>query len=382
MDSTDWPFNSHLVGGMHAHVPIQFANGSTWLARMPRHNFTSFSDQLSNAILLQECATLKWLETAKIPAPRLHAYGLRGDANNNVGVAFMLIDKLPGRPLSQLTATDDQMRKVYAQLGSIFTMLSRHPFDRIGSLTLGKDETIQIGPVMGDRTGTLSCLGLFQDATSYYVAWVNELLRLIASRQIFARFSSHAYMMFKYLGELAADGSCNGFEAELDAGPYFLKHMDDKGDHILVDEDFNMTGIIDWSFARLVPAYEAFGPSLVTANMSDVFSGRLGLSDRDHLLADALEARGSPLARFARSADRVRRFTFGLGVGMSPDLSETQAIFRGIVLTFNQGSEFSWEQWRREHILKWSDDEVLGMLLREDAAEGPGVHDATCFRPE
>ncbi len=28
-------------------------------------------------------------------------------------------------------------------------------------------------------------------------------------------------------------------------GPFYLKHFDDKGDHILIDEQYNITGIID-----------------------------------------------------------------------------------------------------------------------------------------
>jgi hypothetical protein len=34
---------------------------------------------------------------------------------------------------------------------------------------------------------------------------------------------------------------------------FFLKHVDDKGDHLLVDKDLNITGIIDWQMARVVP---------------------------------------------------------------------------------------------------------------------------------
>lgn len=348
---------------MHAHIQIRFTDGSTWLARIPRHNFTSFSDELSNEILLSECATLQFLQTARIPAPRLHGYGLHGDAHNEVGVTFMLIDQLRGRPLSQLH-TEDQLRHVYGQFHNILTTLIQHPFDQIGSLTV-KNGTIQIGPVIGDRTGTLSRLGPFSDAAGYYVAWADEYLRLIADRQLFAQFPIDAYLMFKYLRELADNGRCNGFERELDKGPFFLKHMDDKGDHILVDEDFNLVGIIDWSFARLVPKYEAFGPSLVTACMDDIFTGKPGLSHGDRLLADLLEASSSPVARFARSADRIRCFTFGLGMGMGLSLDEAIAVFRVTVATFDEGFEFDWEKWRLEHVVKWADDEVLSMLLRE-----------------
>lgn len=112
---------------------------------------------------------------------------------------------------------------------------------------------VVIGPVASDRTGTLSGLEPFDNATNYYGAWTDEYLHLIASGQLFARFPSDAYLMFKYRRELATSRKCNAFEKALDSGPFYLKHTGDKCDHIIVDDDFNITGIIDWSFARVVP---------------------------------------------------------------------------------------------------------------------------------
>lgn len=62
----------------------------------------------------------------------------------------------------------------------------------------------------------------------------------------------NAYLIFKYLRDLAESGRWNAFESNFDDGPFFLKHMDDKGDHILVDDEYNITGIIDWIYARVV----------------------------------------------------------------------------------------------------------------------------------
>jgi hypothetical protein len=47
------------------------------------------------------------------------------------------------------------------------------------------------------------------------------------------------------------------------------KYVDDKGDHLMVDDKLNVIGIIDWQMARIVPANKAFRPSLVTAEMLD-----------------------------------------------------------------------------------------------------------------
>lgn len=45
--------------------------------------------------------------------------------------------------------------------------------------------------------------------------------------------------MFKFLAEQFQRWQ------DVNSGPFFLAHTDDKGDHILVDDDFQITGIID-----------------------------------------------------------------------------------------------------------------------------------------
>lgn len=93
------------MGGMHIHLQLMFEDGTVWLVRILRERHTSFDDELSNQIILSECATLRWLESLDVPTPRLHGYGLRGDPRNEVGVAYMMIDKLPGQPFDPWVAS-------------------------------------------------------------------------------------------------------------------------------------------------------------------------------------------------------------------------------------------------------------------------------------
>lgn len=111
---------------------------------------------------------------------------------------------------------------------------------------------------------------------------------MICDGQLFSAYPLNAYLNFKYLKELAEPGKWNVFEADFDNRPFFLKHMDDKGDHILVDDEYNITGIIDWTYARAVPAFEAFGPSLLTADMNSVFDGKAWRSNKDNIMAEEL----------------------------------------------------------------------------------------------
>jgi len=351
------------MGGMHVHLRIRFSNRTTWLARILRYNYTSFSDEFSNRVIESECATLRWLDKIDVPSPRLHDYGLRNDPRNEVGVAYMLIDELPGTPLLLKDPSSEHLRKVYSQWASILCTLQMHPFEKIGSLLFQSNGEISVGPITGDRTGTFSQMGPFRNAREYYSTLAEKYLEMISDGQLFSAYPANAYLIFKYLKQLAESGRWNAFESSLDEGPFFLKHMDDKGDHILVDDDFNITGVIDWTFARIVPVFEAFGPSLLTANMSDVYNGKAGHSFQDTVMAEVLQSRDNRLGRIANGPDLVRRFSFGLGMGMNLPWDEASALFQGIISTATGNPlGLNWEVWCRNRLYQWADDPRLQAL--------------------
>jgi hypothetical protein len=366
----DDPLGRSLMGGMHIHRQIFFDDGSVWLARVLRENYTSFSDQLSNNILLSECATLRWLERLDIPTPKLHGYGLRGDPSNAVGVAYMLIHKLPGNPFIPDLATHKQKQKVLHQWADVLCALGKHPFDKLGSLTFSG-----VGPVASDRTGTLPPIGPFNTARDMYSSWAQAYRDLVADKQLFSSFSIDAYLMFDHLCSRATEGPWFGSWDHLDTGPFFLKHTDDKGDHILVDDDFNITGIIDWTFARVVPAYEAFGPSLLSADNGLLFDGNVGLSADDVALGEQLRLRNSPHIFYG--SDELRRFVFGLGIGLGPTKEEAISFFSAIVATFEPGHTFDWPRWKEAKMEDLAGSPHLWALIQGQLSQ-PVPRFATC----
>jgi hypothetical protein len=123
-----------------------------------------------------------------------------------------------------------------------------------------------------------------------------------------------------------------------------LKHVDDKGDHLLIDDDYNVVGVIDWQFARTVPACEAFGPSLLTANLNGLYSRNSSISENDGLLAGALRDRGNDdLARHMEGSDVVRRFQFGMASGLSRD--ENREVIAGILASLGVNPPLDIEAW-------------------------------------
>ena len=104
-------------------------------------------------------------------------------------------------------------------------------------------------------------------------------------------------------------------EAQTRDEQFFLKHVDDKGDHLLVDENLRITGIIDWQMERVVSRRGAFGPSLVTADMSSLCGGKVSLSADDVALAEPLRHNGIPKLPGNTVDEKVKRFFWGLALG-------------------------------------------------------------------
>ena len=73
---------------------------------------------------------------------------------------------------------------------------------------------------------------------------------------------------------------------------FFLKHFDDKGDHVLVNEDFNITGIIDWEFASVEPKALAFSSPYMLWPVGNFYTGSNHLSPEGMELAGMFERRG------------------------------------------------------------------------------------------
>ncbi|GKZ37462.1 hypothetical protein AbraIFM66950_009012 [Aspergillus brasiliensis] len=182
-------------------------------------------------------------------------------------------------PHGKRSADDKDKERVWNGLAEILIELKRHPFS---------------------------------PAYDYYTAFVEQNMALIADGQLFTSFPANAYLVFLFLqSQIQHLASQPNRDSETSMEQFFLKHVDDKGDHLMVDDELNIVGIIDWQMARVVPAREAFGPSLVTAEMGNIYDGVSSLTVHDHALARCLRAKGEDdLADIMSQDERLRRFFF------------------------------------------------------------------------
>ncbi|KAF7854712.1 hypothetical protein EAF04_010281 [Stromatinia cepivora] len=283
------------MGGMNYHARIRFDDGSpSWLLRIPRVGRLAFTHPPSfvEYLLLSQYATLKFLETTSVPAPRAFSYGIWGtgtEIDYGVGVSFILMEELRGTAYigdgpSGEAATESERAKVWNGLADILMELEKHPFTKAGSLCF-KSSEIEVSAVSSDMFVILTPKGPFDTSIAYFTAWSEQYLELIADVSQ---------------------------EESQEPEKFYLKHVDDKGDHFLVDEQLNITGVIDWQMACIVPRNEAFGPSIDTVNMKDLCSGKFSLSPDDLALADILHKRGFSGLPGIMDDEKIRRYFWGL----------------------------------------------------------------------
>lgn len=132
-----------LMGCANYHARIRFPDDdSVWLIRVPRTN-SSIPQSLIDYLIRSEYATLKFLETTKVPAPRAFDHGIAGDKNNKAGVIYILMEEMAGKtwklqgPRGKRFADDKDKERIWNGLADILIELQHHPFSEAGSLLLG-----------------------------------------------------------------------------------------------------------------------------------------------------------------------------------------------------------------------------------------------------
>jgi len=322
------------MGCANYHAWLIFGDGERWLVRIPSTGISDVPDELAEYLVVSEYATLKFLETTSVPSARAFGFGLSSDPSNKVGLSFLLMGALPGKPYQRHGgATAEQNRHVLQQVADIVIELSRYPFSKAGSLVLVGD-CIDVGETASNRFVRLGRHGPFRTTTEYFSSIATQYLELIADGQLHHRCPLEAYLFYTTLQSRMT--SLPLFNDDLVA--FYLKHADDEGDDLLVDDDYNIVGVVDWQFSRTAPTGSSFGSSLLTADLNNLYSGKGGISADDRVLADALGTRGSDiLAQHMSGSDLIRRFQFGISDGLSGD--EAREIVHGVLADLGPGQQ-------------------------------------------
>ncbi|KAK2879956.1 hypothetical protein FQN49_000715 [Arthroderma sp. PD_2] len=355
---------SSVMGGMNYHVELQFDDGVSWIARIRRSNATSPPPKLRDAIMSSEVSTLRFLEKLDIPTPRVFDFAL--ESESVAGVGYILMEKMPGKSLPRCNPSKDQREKIISQVADVFIELEKYPFQSMGSLRGNRE------PVIGSFAREsltesvdeeIHAVGPCSSRKEYLEKSVRLTLSLIMREEMYTACPVDAYIIHLFLLD-SIDALCSA-QAVPDNGRFYLKHPDDKGDHILVDDDYNITAIIDWEWAYTAPKSVAFNSPMAIFPVGDFYDGLTTPGEEEVLFAQLLEAKGSPeLADIVREGRVQHHFEFCHGYDIVADWDGFLGLFRGLRRAIGSGDgELDWGDWREKALVRYSEDENLKALI-------------------
>ncbi|KAH7389773.1 hypothetical protein BKA66DRAFT_414088 [Pyrenochaeta sp. MPI-SDFR-AT-0127] len=357
-----------MMGCCNYHIHIFFPDSAEqWLVRIPRPGLAALHRKIDVEYqYASEFATLKFLEGTKVPAPKVFAFDVASNTGNAVGTTYLIMEFLAGTPFNPHSATLEEKKRVYDGVAEILIELSKHPLPKACSLAptgpiYGEDGPF-VAKIAGLRSKIAQPFGPFETAKDYHMAIIEAHLSLIEEGTLYPEHAVEAYLTYSILQERISE-----LYKELES--FYLTHIDAKGDHILLSPSGHISGIIDWQGARFSPYDEAFGPSLLTADLHALYFGRSGTTPNDHLLAASLIEKGEArLADAMKGDERARRFHFGLGSArMEREMWDS---IRGLLVAFEIYEGEGFELWRERAMARYRGDLRLERLLERSGRFG------------
>lgn len=272
-----------IRGGYNFCIKLQVSSGERWIMRLPMSSHIYDVEEK----IVAEVSTMRLVSAMcpKIPIPKIIAFG-SCDSGPLKGHWYIITEELPGVPLDSVWNTirerEELRKKFFRQLSDIVLQLSHLQFEKIGSLHVQEYnvkvyiislklltyETWSFGDLSGsfgrpltshvndlERVGIDSasdCNQTFHSTTSYfdYLAELHFRRLQFQPNSIYDEEDGYS----KYIARTCMRSLAPQFvSAEFDHGPFVLMHGDLSQQNILVDEDYNISGVIDWEWSITLP---------------------------------------------------------------------------------------------------------------------------------
>ncbi|KAI8945756.1 kinase-like domain-containing protein [Xylaria longipes] len=233
---------------------LDFADGVSWAARVrlpPEATPVPLERYNSRRAFEIEVASMKFFKSnSTIPVPEVFAYD--HDPSNQVGVPYMLIEYIHGSTAEDLRSiknsapstfgTLEQDQKFRKQMAKIQARVLAFRFPMIGNLYYDKDtESFYIGPDIDTGKGP------WTSSADYYRDLTDVLLKEAAARSHRNPEKDTHFCAPVLLNHLMSIHSKDS------NGLYSLVNRDFGPHNILVDNDFNIVGVIDFDDVFAAP---------------------------------------------------------------------------------------------------------------------------------
>ena len=354
---------SAQMGGQNCHLDIHFDDGTVWMARLRLEEPTVLPPATQERIFISEVHTLRFLAPTQVPVPEIYYHSLE---RSEIGTLFMLMEKLPGKPLQWSESSAEQKSKVMEQLVDVFLELEKYPLPAGGSLS----ERGQVGPfVQGHMFTTPSqSIGPFDCLDESLTSIVTHELKMIENGEL-GTLAVDNYLTHLWRLDKAPDLVVNSSDVH-----FYLKHFDDKGDHILVDKHHNITGIIDWEFTSTECKELAFSSPCMMWPVDEFYNGSNQLSAEETEFAHMFQRRGrEDVAQLILEGRKYQRFLFFLGATVSSQREEFEALFQGLRRAVDGQTVESYTEWRCAALSRASSNPALKRLMQRESEVQTGM---------
>jgi hypothetical protein len=222
-------------------LELAFSDNIYWIARIPYRTI----DNNTKTSLLSEIATMNIVrQRTSIPIPRIFEFEM--SAEEQFGYPYVLMEYLGGRKLDDGLAKSIPRQyhaKAAKQLANVFAELQTLTFSRIGRLWCGEtaDQPVEIIPMAWHHSP-----GPLETSLEYfYNQRQGENREIVALHPNNADWLTACWVLKTALAHTVIEDRVRG--------PFPLCHLDLHFGNLLFDDEYNLTGVVDWSNAQAAP---------------------------------------------------------------------------------------------------------------------------------
>nr|GAT52031.1 predicted protein [Mycena chlorophos] len=347
-----------MSGGQHFLVPLDFRTGERWLARFQRPSNQRPSPAMCQQALLSEVAVYKFLASIDFPVPKIFDYAMNEEHSYGIGYGYILMEQMNGFPLSSIFdgASQETRTKILREAAALQVKLAAHPFHAIGALH--EPDAPQVGTLTLswlDAEFEQPSLGPFAHSSEFWEACLHNTWSSQAGVA-----DIDAYLGFLFMREAVAAMIPSDTSSDSGNPQFILRHLDDKGDHILIDDDNNIVAVIDWEYSWIVPKELGLTAPLWVGEdigINDEYSLQICPAEREFASFLRDEFARPDLAVLAETGRKYYYLHRACGAVLgSNDFCDhdVPTLLRAL------GSQTaSWEEWKTAALERYADDEKL-----------------------
>ncbi|KAI5865644.1 hypothetical protein GGS23DRAFT_560127 [Durotheca rogersii] len=247
--------------------------------RVPATGWGSGMTETAADAIRSHVTTLRLIKSqTTIPVPEI--YGFDTTCDNEIGAPYICMSFMPGAPVSQAwfdplnPSLEARRLRILTSLSQALAQLAKFSFKKIGSLQAEEDGRLVVGPCYSwheNDDGSFSVV-----ASGPYDTMSTYLRENSAVRKRDNEWGVAEYKLLDVIVPCLPVGSRDE--------SFVLSAPDLDSQNVLVDEEGNVTGIIDWDHVQTMPRCVGYSgyPSWITRDWDPLMYGWPRMKDSEN----------------------------------------------------------------------------------------------------